>query len=391
MRRVVLTGIAVTAAAAALASVLVTRADSGAEADASHCGPQPRHPEPKLDRRPDAGRPASFLRDYDPEAVSVALPPDSIRAIDRPCHETPAQADALLPGSSQVIGLERGGEARAYPVDVLALHEVVNDVVGGDPVAVTWCPLCATSLGFERRVDGRTLIFGVSGYLHKSNLVLFDRETGSLWSQLLGGAVTGRLRGHELRRLPLVQTTWAEWKTAHPDTRVLSIRRDPLGERFTSPGSYSTARGSEETNVPYGSYVSKVPTYFPRTVRGVPEASLVLGISLAGRQKAWPLTDLNRVGLVQDELAGIPLALVAEPDALAAFAYSRRLDERVLDLELRGRELVERKTRSRFSIVTGRAVTGPREGEALARIPATTSYWFAWRRAYPRTSTWTGR
>jgi hypothetical protein len=117
----------------------------------------------------------------------------------------------------------------------------------------------------------------------------------------------------------------------------------------------------------------------------------VLGILLAGRQKAWPLTDLNRVGLVQDELGGIPLALVAEPEALAAFAYSRRLDERVLDLELRGRELVERKTRSRFSIVTGRAVTGPLEGEALARIPATTSYWFAWRRAYPRTSTWIRR
>jgi hypothetical protein len=122
----------------------------------------------------------------------------------------------------------------------------------------------------------------------------------------------------------------------------------------------------------------------------IPEDSLVLGISLAGRQKAWPLTDLNRVGLVQDELAGIPLALVGEPDALGAFAYSRRLDERVLDLELRGRELIDRKTRSRFSIVTGRAVSGPLAGEALARIPATTSYWFAWRRAYPRTATWTG-
>ena len=395
MRRAVLTVIAVTAGAVAVAvavaSVVVTHAGSGAEAHAFRCGPQPRHPEPTLDRRLDGGRPTPFLRDYAPEAVSVALAPDSIRAIDRPCHETPAEADSLLPGSSQVIGLERGGEARAYPVDLLALHEVVNDVVGGDPVAVTWCPLCATSLGFERRAGGRTLTFGVSGYLYKSNLVLFDRETGSLWSQLLGGAVTGRLRGHELRRLPLVQTTWAEWKKAHPDTRVLSIRRDPLGERFTSPGSYSTARGSEETNSPYGSYVSKVPVYFPRSVRGVPEASLVLGISLADRQKAWSLTDLNRVGLVQDELAGIPLALVAEPDALAAFVYSRRLDERVLDLELRGRELLERKTGSRFSIVTGRAVSGPLEGEALARIPATTSYWFAWRRAYPRTLTWTGR
>ncbi len=391
MQRVTLTVIAAIAGAAAFAGVVLLRGGSGAEVEGSRCGPQPRHAEPKLDRRLDAGRPAPFLRDYDPEAVSVALAPDSIRAIDRPCHETAAEAGTLLPDSSQVIGVERGGETRAYPVDLLALHEVVNDVVGGDPVAVTWCPLCATSLGFERRVDGRTLTFGVSGYLHKSNLVLFDRETGSLWSQLLGGAVTGRLRGHELRRLPLVQTTWAEWKKAHPDTRVLSMRRDPLGWRFTSPGSYSTALGIEETNAPYGSYVGKVPVYFPHTVRGVPEASLVLGISLEGRQKAWPLTDLDRVGLVQDELGGIPLALVAEPDALAAFAYSRRIDERVLELILQGRELVDRETRSRFSVVTGRAVSGPLAGETLARVPATTAYWFAWGRAYPNTSIWIPR
>jgi Protein of unknown function (DUF3179) len=330
-------------------------------------------------------------RDYDPEAVSVALAPDSIRALDRPCHERPAEADALLPGSSRVIGLKLGSETRAYPVDLLALHEVVNDVVDGDPVAVTWCPLCATGLGFARRVDGRTLTFGVSGYLHKANLVMFDRETGSLWSQLLRGAVTGQLRGHELRRLPLVQTTWAKWKQAHSDTLVLSVRRDPLGERFTRPGSFSTALGLEDSNVPYGSYVSKVPVYFPRTVRGVPEASLVLGITLADRQKAWPLTDLNRLGLVQDELAGNPLALVAEPNALAGFAYSRRLDERVLELALQGRQLVDRQTRSRFSVVTGRGLSGPLVGATLARIPATTSYWFAWRRAYPRTAVWAVR
>lgn len=388
-RRLAVAMIGSGAVAAVLAGAFVTRGGPGAaEVAVEKCGPQPRHPEPKLDRRLDAGRNAPFLRTYDPEATSYALPPDSIRAIDRPCHETPATARALLPDSSQVIGIERGGDSRAYPVDLLALHEVVNDVVGGDPVAVTWCPLCASSLAFERRVGSRTLSFGVSGYLHKANLVMFDRETGSLWSQLLAGAVTGRLRGSELRRVPLVQTTWAEWKQAHPDTLVLSIRRDPLGERFTSPGSYSTAQGTEETNVPYGSYVGKVPIYFPRTVRGVPEASLVFGVSLADRRRAWPLTALNQVRLLQDELAGVPLVLIAEPDALAAFAYSRRLDERVLDFGLRGRELVDRDTHSRFSGLTGRAVSGPLEGETLARVPGTTAYWFAWRRTYPNTSIW---
>jgi hypothetical protein len=384
--------VVVAGAAAILAGTALIRGDSSvAETAVPQCDPQPRHPEPKLDRRLDAGRNAPFLRSFDREAMSYALPPDSIRAIDRPCHEAPAVARALLPDSSQVIGVERGGESRAYPVDLLALHEVVNDVVGGNPVAVTWCPLCASSLGFERRVGGRTLSFGVSGYLHKANLVMFDRETGSLWSQLLAGAVTGRLRGSELRQVPLVQTTWAEWKHAHPDTLVLSIRRDPLGERFTSPGSYSTAQGIEETNVPYGSYVGKVPIYFLRTVRGVPEASLVFGLSLTDRQKAWPLTGLNQVRVLQDELAGVPLVLIAEPDALSAFAYARRLDERVLDFDLRGRELVDRDTHSRFSVLTGRAVSGPLEGKTLARVPGATAYWFAWRRAFPNTSIWRSR
>jgi hypothetical protein len=388
--RLALLLVVVLVGAAVVTGVLVALAGSNESAQALACGPQPQHPEPILDRRTDRGRPAAFLRDYDLQALAAARGPDSISAIDRPCHETAAEADRLLPDSSRVVGIERGGDARAYPIDLLALHEVVNDVVGGEPVAVTWCPICATGLGFERRIGGRTLSFGVSGYLYRNNLVLFDRETGSLWSQLLGGAMTGRMRGRELRRFPLVQTTWGEWKQAYPDTRVLSIRRDPLGERFTSPGSYSTALGIEETNVPYGTYASKVPVYFRRTVRGVPEASLVLGVVLAGRQKAWPLTELNRAGLVQDELAGTPIVLVAEPGALAGFAYSRRLDDRVLDLELRGRRLVDRTTGSRFSIVTGRAVSGPLQGDALTRIPATTSYWFAWRRAFQRTAVWTG-
>jgi Protein of unknown function (DUF3179) len=390
MRRLAVAVALFAVGAAVLAGLLVGGDGSGGEGEARPCRPQPAHSEPRLDRRTDRGRPASFLRDFDLDAMSVARAPDSIRALDRPCHETPAEAEPLLLGSSLVVGLERGGEARAYPVDLLALHEVVNDVVGGEPVGVTWCPICATGLGFERRIGGRTLSFGVSGYLYRNNLVLFDRETGSLWSQLLGGAVTGRLRGQELRRVPLVQTTWAEWKAAHPHTRVLSIRRDPLGERFTSPGSYSTALGIEESNVPYGAYVSKVPVYFRRTVGGVPDAALVLGISLGGRQKAWPLVDVNRAGLVQEELAGVPIALVAEPDALAAHAYSRRLEGRLAELELRGRRLVDRETGSRFSIVTGRATSGPLEGATLERIVATTSYWFAWRRAYPRTAVWAG-
>jgi hypothetical protein len=156
--------------------------------------------------------------------------------------ETPEEASSLLPPTSLVIGIEREGEARAYPSDLLSYHEVVNDVVGGLPVAITWCPICQTALGFERRVGDRVLTFGVSGYLYLSNLVLFDRETGSLWNQLLGGAITGRMRGESLRPVPVVHETWAEWLRQHPDTRVLSIRRDRLARKFTDPSSDVTPR-----------------------------------------------------------------------------------------------------------------------------------------------------
>jgi hypothetical protein len=135
MRLLALTLVAAAVTAASIAAVL-----SGAESEArpSGCKAQPRHGEPKLDRRLDRGRDASFLDDYDPETLYYALPPDSIRAIDHPCHEDPAAADALLPASSQVIGVERRGDARAYPVDLIALHEVVNDVVGGACGASSW-------------------------------------------------------------------------------------------------------------------------------------------------------------------------------------------------------------------------------------------------------------
>lgn len=295
------------------------------------------------------GHDAPFLRDYNPSALYVGAALDQIPAIDQPVFDTPEQASRLLRPESLVVGVERHGDARAYPTNLLSLHEVVNDVVGGEPIAITWCPLCSTALAFDRRVGDRSLTFGVSGFLYHANLVLYDRQTGSLWSQLLGGAITGSHRGAPLRPVPVVHQTWAAWRSAHPDTKVLSIRRDVYADRFTQPSVEVTGYGEESTESPYSSYTNKVDYYFRKTVRGVQDSERVFGIVVGGRAKAYPLGLLRRRGTVTDVVAGVPVVVRYDDDAYSAVAFAR--------------------------------------GE---RLPGTFSYWFAWRRIHARTAVYRG-
>jgi hypothetical protein len=385
VRRAAVAGTVLLAVAAGLVLLAWTPWES--QGSAAACPAQsPRGPA-SVDLRRTLGRDAPFLRRFDYHAMYTSAAVDAIPSIVRPCFESPEDAAPLLPDSSLVIGVERGGEAHAYPVELLSLHEVVNDVVGGEPIAITWCPLCASAVGYDRRVGGRILTFGVSGYLYQANLMMFDRETGSLWSQLLGGAATGPHRGRTLRRVPLVHETWGRWRADHPDTLVLSIRRDALGHRFTDPYAYSSS-GDPDSNVPYSWYTTKLPVYRPRTVQGVDDASRVYGVLLAGGAKAYAVPDLRRRPLVEDTVAGQPLVVVPNDNALSASIYSRRVGERVLTFTRRATTLIDRETSTRWSAATGLAFSGPLAGRALGRLPAVSAYWFAWRRFFPETKVW---
>lgn len=170
--------------------------------------------------------------------MSGGPPPDGIPAIDRPRFVGADEAD-LEPGD-MVIGFQHGGEARAYPHDIVVQHEIVNDRVGGLNVAITYCPLTATAQGFER---GDTTL-GVSGQLLNSNLVMFDRESGSYFAQIAATGLTGEHRGGTLVELDVTWTTWGRWRAAHPDTRVLSERTGHLRNYNRDPyGSYNPLRG----------------------------------------------------------------------------------------------------------------------------------------------------
>jgi hypothetical protein len=358
--------VAAAAAAAALAAALL--ASSG-----------------RSETEPEAAQ-TSFLAGFDPGLLLRGASRDQIPAIDAPRFETPEQAAALLPPESLVVGLELNGDARAYPVSLLSLHEVVNDVVGGEPVAITWCPLCQTALGFYRREGGRVLSFGVSGLLYHANLVLYDRQTNSLWSQLLGGAVLGRYKGTPLRPIPLVLTTWAEWLERYPDTHVLSIGQDQYAGRFLEPTLEAEGQYFDFSNAPYAGYTQKVSAWFRQRHRGVQDGARVLTIALDGQAKAYTMPALRKSPALQDRVAGRPVLVTFDRNSLAASVFSRQVDGRVLDFRYEARPVVDLQTGTRWDPLTGIALAGPLRGERLAQLPSTWSYWFAWRRFHPQTA-----
>src|SRR5918996_759321 len=156
------------------------------------------------------------------EFLSGGPPRDGIPPIDEPKPTSQAEADEWLSDREPVLAVELGDEVRAYPVQILVWHEIVNDQLEGRPIAVTYCPLCNSSLVFDRRVRGRTLTFGTTGNLRNSDLVMWDRQTESWWQQLTAEAVVGELTGTRLAVLPSQVVSWADFQRLHPDGDVLS-------------------------------------------------------------------------------------------------------------------------------------------------------------------------
>jgi hypothetical protein len=170
---------------------------------------------------------AGWRTDFDRRAVPLSEfqrggpGKDGIPAIDRPRFVSVEDVEFLEP-KEPVIELELGGEARAYPIQILIWHEIVNDSIGDVPVAVTFCPLCNTAIAFDRRVGGRTLDFGTTGNLRDSDLVMYDRQTESWWQQFGGRALVGELTGEKLEQIPARVIAWREFVDEHPDGKVLS-------------------------------------------------------------------------------------------------------------------------------------------------------------------------
>lgn len=271
------------------------------------------------------------------EILSGGPPKDGIPAILSP-KLVPASKASFLDDADRVVGVAGDGEAKAYPLRILNWHEVVNDSLGRRPVAVTYCPLTASAVIFERAVGGRTLTFGVSGLLFQSNVLLYDHQSESLWSQLGGVAVAGASADTTLGAVASVETTWKTWRTAHPGTLVLSPEtgftrdydRDPYADYHRA--SYAMF----ETRAPDARLAMKAK---------------VVGLALGQESVAYPLERLADHSSVEDRVGGVPVRIVY--DSVAQAASVERTD-------------------------------------SGAQVPAVAVYWFAWTAFHPETRLWDG-
>jgi hypothetical protein len=366
------------------ASVLaITLASCGQGAPAA--GEDPGGPSPA-----EAASTPDPLVDPD-DIISGGPPPDGIPPIDDPKFLAPGDA-GYLTDREPVLAVEVGGEAKAYPLQIMTWHEIVNDTIGGVPVSVTYCPLCNTGIAFERpTIDGELLDFGTSGKLYNANLVMYDRQTETYWAQATGQAIVGELVGEQLTFLPARILSFVDWRAEHPSGLVLS--RDTGHERPYGENPYQGLDTSERPFLFDGELDERLPA-----------TSRVLGIARAGDVVAFPYeaVAVDAVGgwaVVVERVAGEPVAVfwkagttsaldsqeIAEGrDVGAIAAYRPVAGGRALTFEARGQGIVDRKTGSVWSIL-GRAVSGPLAGEQLVPELAIDSFWFDWAAFHPET------
>jgi hypothetical protein len=219
-----------------------------------------------------------------PEQILGGGPPrDGIPAISDPRLIAAGAADYLKP-TDRVVGISLKGQSRAYPIAILNWHEIVNDEIDGWRFAVTYCPLCGTAVAFDATIDGSPTDFGVSGLLYNNDVLLYDRDTESLWSQILSEAISGERVGTKLTTLPVSHTTWRDWREKHPATLVLSDDTGHSRDYQRNPHA-----GYENSRRTFFAVNNAAPDYYhPKEV--------VLGLGIDGVYKAYPFVELEKQG-----------------------------------------------------------------------------------------------
>ena len=296
-------------------------------------------------------------------------PKDGIPSIDNPVFANISDSN-FMDDSDIVIGLEINGDVKAYPLFILVWHEIVNDMIGDTPVAVTYCPLCYTSQVFERVIDGQKVEFGTSGKLYNSNLLMYDRLTGSYWSQSLGMAVTGPLSGSQLKTIPFDLITWGDWKKLHSDTLVLTTNTGHIR-------SYATD--------PYGSYYIEPRIMFPveNNDDRMQSKEIIIGFSQGNIYKAYKQKDIEFHKAINDSVGTTSILLISDHDHNSRI-FQRNVDGDLLEFVYDNGVLIDSKTKSIWTY-DGMAISGPMAGTVLQRIPIHPGFWFEWVAFHPDT------
>ncbi len=336
----------------------------------------------------------SFFREDAPSTIRVeevvwgGVALDGIPALVNARMLPAAEADYITP-TELVFGVEINGDARAYPLRILDWHEMANDVVGGVPVALAYCTLCGAGVLFYTRVGDATYEFGSSGFLMRSNKLMYDRTTYTLWNQLTGEPVLGRLADGtiQLKRLPVVVTRWQAWLERHPDTQVLSLETGHL--RDYTPGN------------PYGSYFASPETMFPAgdPARRLPDKARIYALNIDGQPHALATADVVRERVVNDSVGDTPVVVIAGGPDLKGVGIDRRAGPVVWNAgaEIRAYERGDqtfeptegteqvRDGQGRLWRITEDALVGP-DDQTLDRLGGHLAYWFGWVSYFPRTT-----
>ncbi len=329
------------------------------------------------------------------EIVSGGPPKDGIPPIDNPKFVSVRDADAWLDDDEPVIVVNLGQDAKAYPLQILMWHEIVNDEIAGIPITVTFCPLCNTALSFDRRFDGQVLDFGTTGRLRYSDLVMYDRQTETWWQQATGQGLVGHYAGERLEFIASPLVSWETFKRTHPKGRVLS--RDTGHAR--TYGSNPYVRYDELNRDPYRSF------FDAEVDRRLPAKERVVALSADGNARAYPFSALSEVRVINDRFDGRDIVVVWAPGTMSALdaaeirdsrdvgasgVFNRRIGDRVLTFMRADDGLfIDEQTGSTWNVL-GMAVGGPLEGLQLEPVPHGNHFWFAWAVFKPETEVITG-
>ena len=314
------------------------------------------------------------------EIQSGGPPKDGIPPVDEPEFDSVVEANEWLNPREPVVVVSINGTTKAYPIQILIWHEIVNDSVAGVPVSVTFCPLCNATIVFDRRMDGEVLDFGTTGRLRKSDLVMYDRQTETWWQQLTGRAIVGKKAGTVLHRIPASIVAYEDFRDTYADAQVLSRRT-----------GYNRAYG----NNPYRGYdtINDQPfLFFDPVDKRLPPMERVLNVSVGKTHKLYPFSAFKRDPVINDEVEDMPVVVFSRQGTLSALdgsviadsrqvpsatAYDRRLDGRIMSFELRDGHIVDKQSGTRWNLF-GTGIDGSLSGRQLEPAPGGVHFAFAW-------------
>ena len=320
---------------------------------------------------------------------SGGVPPDGIPPIDSPNFVPTSDVD-FLTDDEAVVSVEIDGDARAYPVQILIWHEIVNDEIGGIPVSVTYCPLCNSALAFDRRFGDRVLDFGTSGELYQSALVMYDRQTGSLWAHFTGQGLVGHYAGAELGFVPAQTISFAQFRAAHPEGQVLT--QDTGASRQYGVNPY-VGYDNENTD-PIGQFFNG------EIDRSELAKARIVGINDDAGSIAIRFEDLASQPVVQVTEDGRNLVVFHIPGLASALDVGQISEGRdvgqtgvftaaapdgtALTFTNDGENFVDDQTGTTWNIL-GQGIDGELAGERLEPITHLDTFWFAWATYRPGT------